>query len=194
MNCLIDMAGQQDLVNCAAQAPMRAIPTWIAGRKHTLYRCSVVSVALALTVCVSSGFMQPGWAAAADVPTGTIELSGGSIAAGIGYTWGHGTLIFDGKKYPLTLNGLSLLHVGANYYDASGTVYNLTKVSDINGTYTAVPPRGLGGTVGGGAPVSTIKNPQGVIIQMTATHKGLAFNVGPNGVTLSLGERASRRR
>lgn len=194
MNRLIDMARQQELVNCAAQAPMRAIPTSIAGRTQTLFRWSIVSIALALTVCMSGGLMQPGRAAAADVPSGTIELSGGSIAAGIGYTWGHGTLIFDGKKYPLTLNGLSLLHVGANYYDASGTVYNLTKASDINGTFTAVPPRGVGGTVAGGAPLSTIKNPQGVIIEMTATHKGLAFNVGPNGVTISLGERASRRR
>ena len=194
MNRLIDVARQQELVNCAARAPMRATPTWITGRKHALYRWSIVSIALALTVWTSSGLVQSGQAAAADVPSGTIELSGGSIAAGVGYTWGHGTLTFDGKKYPLTVNGLSLLHVGANYYDASRTVYNLTKASDINGTFTAVPPSGLGGTVGGGAPVSTIKNPQGVIIQMTATHKGLAFNVGPNGVTVSVGERASRRR
>jgi hypothetical protein len=31
-----------------------------------------------------------------------------------------------------------------------------------------------------------MKNPKGVLIQMTATHEGVAFNLGPNGVTLSL--------
>ena len=31
----------------------------------------------------------------AQVPDGVIELSGGSVSAGIGYSWGSGTLIFQ---------------------------------------------------------------------------------------------------
>ena len=31
---------------------------------------------------------------AAQSPDGVIELSGGSVAVGIGYSWGNGTLIF----------------------------------------------------------------------------------------------------
>jgi hypothetical protein len=37
----------------------------------------------------------------AQVPDGVIELSGGSVAAGIGFSWGSGTLIFQGQRYPL---------------------------------------------------------------------------------------------
>ncbi len=32
-------------------------------------------------------------------PDGTIELSGGSVAVGIGYSWGSGKLVFQGKQY-----------------------------------------------------------------------------------------------
>jgi hypothetical protein len=52
--------------------------------------------------------------ASAQVPDGTIELSGGKIAAGIGYSWGSGTLIFQGSRYPLTVSGIGLGSVGAN--------------------------------------------------------------------------------
>jgi hypothetical protein len=45
----------------------------------------------------------------AQVPDGVIELSGGSIAAGIGYSWGSGTLIFQGNRYPLKISGISLV-------------------------------------------------------------------------------------
>jgi hypothetical protein len=31
-------------------------------------------------------------------PDGVIERSGGSVAAGIGFSWGSGTLIFLGKR------------------------------------------------------------------------------------------------
>ena len=48
----------------------------------------------------------------AETPDAVIELSGGSVAAGIGYTWGSGTLIYQGKRYPLTISGLSLASVG----------------------------------------------------------------------------------
>src|SRR5580700_10076268 len=43
-------------------------------------------------------------ASSAQTPDGVIELSGGSVAAGIGFTWGAGTLIFQGKRYPLSVS------------------------------------------------------------------------------------------
>jgi hypothetical protein len=48
----------------------------------------------------------------AQTPDGVIELSGGSVSAGIGYTWGSGTLIFQGKRYPLNVGGVSVASVG----------------------------------------------------------------------------------
>jgi hypothetical protein len=96
--------------------------------------------------------------AAQNVPSGTIELKGGSVAAGVGYTWGKGILVFDGQEYPVKVSGLSIVQVGVSSYTASGTVYDLTKVSDINGIYTAVS---AGAAVGGGASATAMKNDQG---------------------------------
>ena len=40
-------------------------------------------------------------------PDATLNLSGGSVAAGIGYSWGNGTLSYNGKTYPVKIEGLS---------------------------------------------------------------------------------------
>jgi hypothetical protein len=140
-------------------------------------------IAVALVVWISCALVGALPAAAQNIPTGTIELSGGSVAAGIGYTWGKGTLVFDGRKYPLTVDGISILHVGVSDYTATGTVYNLNKLSDIEGVYTAVS---AGAAIAGGASVTAMKNSHGVLIQMVATHEGLNLSLGPKGVTIAL--------
>ena len=58
-------------------------------------------------------------------PDAIIELSGGSVSAGIGYSWGSGTLIFQGKRYPLNVSGLSIGSVGISDYTAAGNVTGL---------------------------------------------------------------------
>src|SRR5271157_6278041 len=70
-------------------------------------------------------------------PDGTLEFSGGSVAAGIGYSWGSGTLIYKGMKYPITVDGLSAGSVGATDVTASGKVYHLAKLADFDGNYTS---------------------------------------------------------
>jgi hypothetical protein len=142
-------------------------------------RKAIVALILAISFCVVSVRLT----AAQNVPSGTIQLTGGSVAAGIGYTWGKGVLIFDGKQYPLTVSGLSIVHVGISHYTASGTVYDLNKVSDINGVYTAVS---AGAAIAGGASVTAMKNSRGVLIEWVATHAGLNLSLGPKGVTISL--------
>jgi hypothetical protein len=140
-------------------------------------------VIVALTMLISCGLVVAHSAAAQDIPSATIEFSGGSVAAGIGYTWGKGILIFEGKHYPLKVDGLSVVHVGVSHYTASGTVYNLTKASDINGVYAAVS---AGAAVAGGASATAMKNSKGVLIQMAATHMGINFSLAAKGVTITL--------
>jgi hypothetical protein len=140
-----------------------------------------VSIALAMLICCALAEVR--FAAAESVPTGTIELKGGSVAAGIGYTWGHGKLVFEGREYRLKVSGLSIVHVGVSSYTATGTVYDLKKVSDIGGVYTAVS---AGAAVAGGASVTAMKNDRGVTIQMVSTHSGVNFSLGPKGVTITL--------
>ena len=81
-----------------------------------------------------------------------IKLSASSVGAGIGISWGSGTLTQAGKDYPLKVEGLTVGNVGINKATALGKVYNLKQLSDINGTYAAI---GTGATVGGGGAAIT---------------------------------------
>jgi len=87
---------------------------------------------LLLVLGVLMGFTQ-----AAEKPDATLRLSGGSLAAGIGFSWGKGTLTYKGKDYPVSVNGLSLGKVGISGASAYGEVYNLKKLQDFNGHYHA---------------------------------------------------------
>jgi len=115
--------------------------------------------------------------------TGTIELSGGGVALGVGVGWGKGVLTYRGQKHALKTNGLSVVDIGASGYTASGTVTNLKQLSDIEGTYQAVA---LGAAVAGGGSVSTMKNDKGVVIKLNATSRGLRFTAAPSGIKIEL--------
>ena len=116
-------------------------------------------------------------------PDATLELSQGSVAAGIGFSWGGGTLTYRGKRYPVSVDGLSVGSVGVARASASGGVYNLKKLDDFNGTYTAV---GAGAAVGGGASIATMQNQNGVRITLRSRSQGVKFTLGGAGVSLNI--------
>ena len=121
----------------------------------------------------------------AQTPDGVIELSGGAVAVGIGYSWGSGTLIFQGKRYPLNISGLSVASVGVTDYTAAGSVEGLHSPQDINGVFTAVS---AGGTLGGGGNISAMQNQNGVVIHLTSTTQGLSLSLAAEGLKISLGQ------
>ena len=117
-------------------------------------------------------------ARAASTPDATISLSADSVAAGIGISWGSGTLTYKGKTYPISVDGLSIGDAGISKITASGKVYSLNKLEDFNGNYTAVA---AGATVGGGGSVSSMKNQNGVRVELVTTTQGLKFILGAAG-------------
>jgi len=119
----------------------------------------------------------------AQSPDAIIELSGGSVAIGIGYSWGSGTLIFQGKRYPLKVSGLSVASVGITDYTAAGSVEGLKSADQIQGVYTAVS---AGGTLGGGGNISAMKNQNGVVIHLTSTTQGLSLTLAAEGMKITL--------
>jgi hypothetical protein len=116
-------------------------------------------------------------------PDGTVTLSGGSVAAGIGYTWGHGELKTSGQSQPFTIKGVSVVDVGATDFDASGNVYHLKTLADFPGTYSAA---GAGIAVVNGITAVYLKNEHGVVIKLIANTKGLKFNLSADGVRIAL--------
>ena len=116
-------------------------------------------------------------------PSGTVTMSEGSVAAGIGFSWGSGVLTFKGKKYPFKVDGLSVGSVGVAKATASGSVYHLTNLQDFNGNYTA---GSAGATVAGGGSVAAMQNQQGVVIKLKSTTRGLKLQLAVDGVKIAL--------
>jgi hypothetical protein len=122
-------------------------------------------------------------AQAEEKPDATLKLSAGSVAAGVGYSWGSGTLTYQGKTYDIDVSGLSVGDVGASKVEASGSVYNLSKLADFDGNYTAA---GAGATVAGGASALAMKNQNGVTVNLVSTTQGLKFALGAAGVSMKI--------
>jgi hypothetical protein len=118
-------------------------------------------------------------------PDATLKLSGGSVAAGIGFSWGSGTLTYKGKDYPVDVKGLSAGDVGVTKVEASGKVYDLKDIGDFNGNYTAV---GAGATAAGGGSVAAMRNQHGVTINLVATTQGVKITLGGAGVEMKIKE------
>jgi hypothetical protein len=114
---------------------------------------------------------------------GTLTLSEGSVAAGIGFSWGKGTLTYQGKTYPVKVDGLTVGEVGISRATATGKVTNLKKVADFSGTYTA---GSAGATVGGGASAAIMKNQNGVVVELTSTTQGASLKLGAQGIKFTL--------
>lgn len=135
-------------------------------------------VVLSLFLCLS------GMAAAQDKePDAYLELTEGSVAVGIGYSWGSGTLIYQGKKYPVEVKGLSVVDVGVTKVEAFGKVYGLKQLEDFNGNYTSATAEG---TLVGGAGATKMKNQKGVVIDLFTKTKGLNLKLAPSGISLKL--------
>lgn len=115
-------------------------------------------------------------------PAATITFSGGSVAAGIGYTWGEGVLHFKGADYAFTVNGLSVVDVGLAQIEGTGEVYNLAKLDDFAGNYAAA---GVGATVIGGGSLAALENQHGVIIHFRSSAGGICLNASGNAIAIA---------
>ena len=135
---------------------------------------------LLLVLVVITGFTQ---AAKEGKPNATLRLSGKSLAAGVGFSWGKGTLTYKGKDYPVSVRGLSLVKVGITKVTASGEVYNLKNLHDFDGNYTAA---GAGLTLAGGGSAIAMKNQNGVRVVLGATTRGVDVTIGGAGVDMAI--------
>ena len=116
-------------------------------------------------------------------PDATISLSEGSVAVGIGWSWGKGTLSYQGKTYSVKIDGLAVAEVGVTKAEATGNVYNLTSLDDLDGVYAAAS---AGGTAGKGMSVTSLRNSKGVVINLTSTTKGASLKIAAEGLKIKL--------
>jgi len=120
------------------------------------------------------------------LPSAMIRVSAKSVALGVGYSWGDGTLQYQGKEYPFSVTGLSLVNIGVSGLTAVGKVYDMNRIADFGGNYA-----GSAATfaVAGGASDITIRNANGVVIVLSgdqAKQSGTQFSLGAGGLNIKL--------
>ena len=121
--------------------------------------------------------------AAAEQPSATIELNGGTVGVGVGVDWAKGTLHYEGQDIPVSVKGLSIANVGAGKISASGNVYHLRDVKDFAGNYSAVS---AGAALAGGGGVSAMRNDKGVVMQLKSTTTGVELDLGVKGLEVTV--------
>ncbi len=116
-------------------------------------------------------------------PDATVKLSEGTVAVGIGWSWGHGTLTYKGKEYKFKVEGLSVGEVGVTKAEATGNVYDLKNLEDFDGIYGAASA-GIAVQEGKGA--TAVINPRKVQIVLTSQTKGANLKIAAEGLKVKL--------
>ena len=142
-------------------------------------RRMIVGLAAASSLCLTVAVVS----AAEDASDGTLELKGGSVAAGVGFSWGSGTLTYKGKRYPIVAKGVDVGDVGVTNVTASGKVYNLQRLKDFDGNYTGV---GAAAAAAGGASAVTMQNQKGVKVDLVSTTQGVNLALALEGVRMTI--------
>jgi hypothetical protein len=121
---------------------------------------------------------------AAQADSGTIRISVLKGGWFIGASGGSGTLTFHGRRYPLSIGGLSAgLVFGAAETYLAGTVTNIRGPSDVAGVYGA---GGAGAAVGRGVSGIVLSNEKGAVLTMQGRQTGLMVNADLSGLAISL--------
>lgn len=134
---------------------------------------------VALFAVVSAGVSS-----AARADSGTIlieEFKGGWF---IGASGGRGTLIFHGRRYPLSIGGLSAgLVFGASVTNFYGRVSNIRSPLDVAGVYGAA---GAGAALVVGARTIVLQNEKGAVLALSGRQIGLIANADLSGLAIGL--------
>lgn len=153
-----------------------------------LYRGIFFSLTLAVLLCLaagSAGAQEKNKEEAQEKkgsPAGAVTIKVTQVTAGLGVSWGDGTLNFKGKDYKFKVKGLNMVGVGVTSINAKGEVYNLEKLDDFPGTYYGVE---AGATVIKGSAGMVLKNSTGVLLNLKSERTGAALKLGNEGLSIS---------
>jgi hypothetical protein len=116
-------------------------------------------------------------------PSATVTIREWSAAYYASAARGKGTLNYNGQRHHFSISGLGAGGMGGQKISATGTVYNLNKLSDFNGTYHGIS-RGL--TLIEGKMHAKLTNGNGVTMYLAGETEGLASSLGAQAFEVSL--------
>ncbi len=117
--------------------------------------------------------------------SGTVHLRIVKAGFVIGGSGGSGTLVFNGKRYPLSIGGLSYgFTFGASETNFHGTVSNIRRPSDVAGVYGQA---GAGAALGrAGAQGVVLTNQNGAVLTLSGRQVGAIVSADLSGLALSM--------
>ena len=125
-----------------------------------------------------------GVSSAAHPDVGTIWIQEAKGGWFIGGSAGRGTLLFHGRRYPLSIGGLSVgLVFGGSVTRLYGHVSNIWRPSDVAGVYGAA---GAGAALLVGARGIVLRNEKGAVLSLYGEQVGLIANADLSGLAISL--------
>jgi len=121
---------------------------------------------------------------AARADSGSISFNVVKAGFVVGGSAGSGTLNFHGKRYPISIGGLSYgFTFGASDTHFRGTVTHIRRPGDVAGVYAAA---GGGAAAVRGAQAIVLQNANGATLTLSGRSAGLIVAADLNGMAISL--------
>ncbi len=138
----------------------------------------------AAALIVTTGLATPSQAM-----MGTVRVTIAKAALVVGAGAGRGTLTLEHRKYPFTVQGLSLgVGGGVSVTRLVGRADYIDKLEDFAGYYSVV---GGGASFAGGVGGVQLKNDKGVIITLQGAKAGFEFVANISSVVIMLDQSRS---
>ena len=148
----------------------------VLGRNHVMRNHAIKLALLAL-------FVLTIFASSADAKMGSVRVVFTKAALVVGAGVGRGVLLYDGRKHPFRVYGISVgVTIGASVAKLSGRASYLDQLSDFEGTYSSV---GVGGALVGGGGGVQLRNEKGVVITLNGARAGLEFAANLSGIRIA---------
>lgn len=138
---------------------------------------------LAAVTLLALAVSTPG-AAQQKAPSGSISVEGWRLSF-IGSIGGaNGTLRYGGRTRKFDVTGLGIGGFGISSFEATGTVYDLTRIEDFVGTYANIRSGITVGDQSMGGPL-WLQNEHGVRLEVKPVTQGLQLNLGADGLIVT---------
>jgi hypothetical protein len=134
-----------------------------------------------IALCALAGIA---FASPARADSGSIRFAVYKAGWFIGGSGGSGTLYFHGRRYRVSIGGLSAgLVFGASKTYFHGTVSHIYSPYDVSGVYGA---GGAGAAVIHGVRAIVLTNEKGAVLSLSGRQVGLMANVDLSGLAISV--------
>jgi hypothetical protein len=125
-----------------------------------------------------------GLSTAASADSGTVSIRIVKAGFVLGGSGGSGVLNFHGKRYPLSVGGVSYgFTFGASETSFRGRVTNIRRPSDVEGVYAQA---GAGAALGAGAQAVVLTNQNGATLVLSGRQVGAIVSADLSGLALTL--------